>query len=118
MKQNDLTDTKYTLAPQNYENIFNVYTDDDVGYFFNILRTVNFPDPDQLDTSVYDNYTIQPRDTWPLISWRSYGSILLWWSICATNHIDNPITPLIPGTVIKVIKQEYLQNILNDIQIL
>ena len=112
--QNDLDDVTYTLSPQQLENIFNVYEDSDIGYFYNILRTVNFPE--DIDPVVYDIYTIEPNDTWSLISWKVYNSILLWWSICSLNNISNPLYPLIPGTEIKVLKPMYLQNILNDIR--
>lgn len=114
MKQNDLTDTKYKLSPQQYENIFNVYEDIDIGYFYNILKTVNFPE--DLNPGVYDLYEVQPGDTWPYISWKVYNSILLWWCICSTNNISNPIEPLTPGTQLKILKSAYLKNVLNTIQ--
>lgn len=115
MKQNDLTDINYTLSPQQYENIFNVYEDSDIGYFYNILRTVNFPT--DLDPDSYNLYVVEPLDTWPLISWKIYNSIFLWWTICALNNIQNPIEGLPVGQEIKVLKPMYLQNILNSIKL-
>jgi nucleoid-associated protein YgaU len=115
MKQNDLTDISYSLSPQQYENIFNVYEDSDNGYFYNILRTINFPS--DLNPNSYNTYIIEPLDTWPLISWKVYNSVFLWWTICALNNIQNPIDNLIPGQEIKVLKPIYLQNILNSIKL-
>ena len=112
-KQNEISDISYSLSPQQYENIFNVYEDSDVGYFYNLLRTVNFPA--DLNPDVYNIYVVKPQDTWPLISWKLYNSIFLWWSICSLNNIQNPLEPLVPGTEIKVLKSRYLQNILNNI---
>lgn len=113
-KQNDLTDINYTLSPQQYENIFNVYEDSDIGYFYNLLRTVNFPE--DVNQDIYDTYIIEPLDTWPLISWKIYNSVFLWWSICSLNNIQNPLALPKPGTEIKVLKAVYLQNILNNIR--
>ena len=112
-KQNDLIDVQYTLSPQQYENVFNVYSDSDVGYFYNLLKTVNFPT--DLDSSVYDIYTISPSDTWPLISWKVYNSIMLWWAICALNNIQNPLIMPPVGTEIKILKVRYLQSVLSNI---
>ena len=112
-KQNDLTDIHYTLSPQQYENIFNVYTDSNIGYFYNLLKKVNFPS--DLSNDVYDVYTIQPSDTWPLISWKMYNSIILWWVICSLNNIENPLIMPPVGTEIKILKIRYLQGVLSDI---
>ncbi|MDD4110021.1 MAG: hypothetical protein PHS54_00545 [Clostridia bacterium] len=114
-KQNELTDVSYTLSPQQYENIFNVYEDSEIGYFYNLLRTINFPA--DLNPDVYNIYVIEPNDTWPLISWKIYNSIFLWWSICALNNIVNPLAAMTPGIEIKVLKPMYLQNILNNIKL-
>jgi hypothetical protein len=113
-KQNELADVTYSLSPQQYENIFNVYEDADIGYFFNLLRTVNFPE--DLDPNTYDNYVIEPNDSWPLISWKVYNTVFLWWLICSTNRIQNPSKLPETGTAIKIIKIQYAKNILNDIQ--
>lgn len=112
-KQNDLTDVSHTLSPQQYENIFNVYSDSDIGYFYNLLKTVNFPM--DLDPSVYNTYTIAPKDTWPLISWKVYNSIILWWVICAVNNIQNPLIMPPVGTELKILQTEYLRNVLSNI---
>lgn len=114
MKQNDITDITYTLSPQQYENIFNVYEAADVGYIYNLLRTINFPT--DINSDVYNTYIIEPLDTWPLISWKLYNSIFLWWSICSLNNITNPLDMPVAGTEIKVLKPMYLQNILNSIK--
>ena len=114
MKQNQLTDINYKLSPQHYENIFNVYEDSDIGYFYNLLRTVNFPR--DLRPDVYDIYVVMPDDTWPLISWKVYNTVFLWWSICSLNNIQNPTIMPDPGTQIKVLKPLKLKSLLQTIQ--
>lgn len=115
MKQNNLSDINYKLSNQHYENIFNVYEDENLGYFYNLLKTVNFPK--ELRSDSYNIYIIQPNDTWPLISWKVYNTIFLWWCICATNNIQNPTKMPPPGTEIKILNELYLRNILNVLQL-
>ena len=57
MKQNNLSDINYKLSNQHYENIFNVYEDENLGYFYNLLKTVNFPK--ELRSDSYNIYIIQ-----------------------------------------------------------
>lgn len=114
MKQNDITDINNSLTPQHYENIFNVYEDKDVGYYFNLLRNMYFPV--DLNPSAYNVYTTMPGDTPPAISWKVYNSVYLWWSICSVNNINNPLEDIKPGTQLKILKPVILQNILNQIQ--
>lgn len=117
MKQNDLSDITYELSPQNYEQIFNVYTDDVTGntpfYFYNLLRTINIPA--NLSTSTYDTYTAKLNDTWPIIAWYSYQNVKLWWLVCATNQIINPLVQPVAGQELKILKPVYVRDILNNL---
>lgn len=114
MKQNDLTDVSYQLAPQNYENIFSVYTDEDNYYYYNLLRVINFPQ--DLDTSYYSTYTTITNDTWPTISWKFYKTVKLWWVICSVNQIINPIDQPVAGTSLKILNLNVVRNLLNTIK--
>lgn len=113
MRQNDLNDIDYELTEHHYENIFDVYVDEDVGYFFNILKTVNFPE--NIDPSTYYEYEIRHGDSWASISWRVYKSTLLWWVLCSLNNVMDPLKDLISGEKIKILKPIYLRDILNTI---
>ena len=114
MKQNDLKDTTYTLTPQAYENIFNIYTDEDEQYYYNLLRTVNFPE--ELDKSTYVEYVVTHNDTWPILAWRAYRNVKMWWVIVAANQIIDPTVLPIPGSKLKVIKPETVRSLLNFIK--
>ena len=43
MKQNQI-DELSKLEPENMENMFNVYQEKDGMYYYNLLRTIEFPD--------------------------------------------------------------------------
>jgi hypothetical protein len=50
-----------------------------------------------------------------MISFNAYGSIELWWLIMLTNKIYNPIKGPEVGSVIKIIKPEFVPDILREI---
>ena len=115
IKQNELTDTDIEqLDSQNMENIFNVYADGDGSYYYNLLKTVNFPE--DLNPSVYDIYTAQPKDTWPLIAWKHYGNVKLWWIVCAVNQVDNPVGQPAQGAAIKILKPSVIRSVLSELK--
>jgi len=112
-KQNDIT-ALTPLESFRYENIFNVYKNDNNDYFYNILSKVNFPAV--IDESYYDTYTVSTNSSpYTFISYRIYGTTLLWWLICAVNNIKNPVFFPQPNTQLKYLKPEYVRLVLNQI---
>ena len=95
-----------------YERIFKVYKDDN-HYAYNILRTIHIPE--KLDDAVFYYTRVNGRVSWTNLSFDFYGSIKLWWLICIVNGILNPVILPKPGTVIKVIKPEYIKDFLHQI---
>ena len=96
-----------------FENIFKVHTHNDQ-YFYNILKTINVPAI--LKPDMY--YTCKVSTVTPLtnLSYMHYGTIDLWWLICITNKINNPIQFLTPGSTIKVIKSKHVDKIVSIIK--
>lgn len=115
MRQNEIDDNNISrLVPQQYENIFNVYVDGDGYYFYNLLKTVNFPE--DLREDIFSLYTVQDRDTWTGISWKVYNDIRMWWIICAANNITNPLEMPESGTQLKILNIYVVKNILNQLK--
>jgi hypothetical protein len=109
---------KISHPDEYYENIFNMYKDTnengDMYYFYNIGKKITLPD--NIDEGVFDYFSVP--DTLPLttISYQVYGSMHLWWLILLTNNIQNSLKLLSPGSVIKIIKKEYLGAILDSLK--
>lgn len=112
MKITDI-ETNKNISSNNYENIFNIYTDENGFYYFNILKKVDFPV--DLDPNTYDLYQTIPDDFYPIIAYKFYKDISLAWVICAANQIDDPTSAPTVGTILKIIKPFYLRNILTKI---
>lgn len=113
MRQNFIDDLPL-LDVTRYENFFDIYEDENKLYFYNLLKTVSF-DQENLDPQIYTTYTVQPKDTYPYISYKKYKTINLWWLICALNNIQNPTSFPEPGTSLKILNIELVNNVLNNI---
>lgn len=109
MKQNAIKELP-KLNKENFENIFNVYQNEDGVYYYNLLNNIVFPQ--NLPDSFFTLYSIQPGDTWPYISYKVYDTPNLWWVILLANNIDNPTTPLIMGQTIKIPITDVVREIL------
>ena len=112
MKQNDIVDLP-KLFKSTYSNLFTIHSDDNGKYFYNILRNVNFPK--DLDGEFYDTYTVNAGDTWPMISYKFYNDVRLWWIVCAVNNISNSVYNPPVGFMLKILKTEIVKSVLNDI---
>jgi len=114
MNQNSIS-TLPSLSLYRYENFFNVYSDNDGNYFYNLLRNINiFP---AQDSSVEDPYIIQPTDTWYYISYKYYNTVDLWWLICEYNQIKDPTKMPELGSTIKLLKSQYVSAVLSQLNL-
>jgi len=117
LKQNNIS-VLPTLSLLNFENLFNVYSENVYGtqqnFFYNLISTVNIPN--NLDQSTYTTYTVTSDNLpWTLISQKCYNTPQLWWLICCVNNIQNPINFPKAGTVLKVLTPSYVSSILQQI---
>lgn len=112
MKQNNFPELP-RLRTENYENVFDVFTDEDGRYYYNLLQTIAFPH--DLPDGYFETYDIIYGDTWPFISYKAYNTPNVWWIILLANKISNPITSLVPGTRIKIPKLQIVKIILAEL---
>lgn len=113
MKQNEIQELP-TLRVENFENIFNVYQDENGMYYYNLLQTVVFPS--ELPFNLFDSYTVKYDDTWPNIAYNTLNNTNVWWVILLANGIDNPVKKPAPGTVLKIPKPNLVKQILLQIK--
>jgi hypothetical protein len=115
MKQNDFTDLPKLKSLYRYENFLNVYKDSNDDYFYNILKGINiFP---AADSSIEETYTTRYNDTWYLISYKYYNTMDLWWLVCEYNQIKNPTKMPEVGTVLKLLKPEYVSIVIQQLNL-
>ena len=113
-KQNNLTEL-IELDTFRYENLFNVYQNENQQYFYNLLAKVNFPE--EISEEYYTTYTVgSDLIQYTLLSYKVYNTISLWWLICAVNRITNPVDFPAANTQLKILKTQYVRNVLQSIK--
>jgi hypothetical protein len=104
--------------PERYENIFNMYQFDTINnntyVFYNILTKISFPS--DLDPTIFDYYKIDSQVALTILSHRLYGSQHLWWLIMVLNNLKNPVKLIESGSVLKIVKKQYLDLIFDAIK--
>ena len=98
------------LSPNLYENIFKLGVDNTHPYY-NILKTITVPT--DLNEDLFFEIAPLPNDTWTNISYIYYNTINLWWLIAILNNVFNPFE--MPSKL-KILKPEYLDDVLGTIQ--
>ena len=115
LKSYELGQSVFYLPESAYENIFNMYLDDRKFLAFNILKSVDMPE--KLDSAVFKYVLLSGSFPWTKISLEHYGTINLWWLICVTNKIMNPVILPKPGSLLKIIHPEFVSDILEQMRI-
>lgn len=102
-----------SLELYNFENIFKLYKDGE-HYFYNILKTINFPE--KLDNSYYEKYRVKSSMPLTALSFKFYNTTKLWWLIVLCNNINNPVQFITPGTTLKIIIPQFVPMIMDAIK--
>jgi len=101
-----------------YENIFNMYqfntSNNDTYVFYNILSKISIPTG--LDPVVYQLYEVDSQIALTTLSHKLYGSQHLWWLIMILNNLKNPVKLIESGSIIKIIKSDYLDLVFDSLQ--
>lgn len=102
-----------SLKSYRYENIFKLYKTNSDQYYYNLLQSVYLPDDIDEDYIYYQLVT--KKMPWTAISFNAYKTIELWWLICLTNKIYNPIILPKENTLLKVIRPQFVPTVINEI---
>ena len=54
------------------------------------------------DSTPYTAHTVKRNDTIDTLALEYYNNPTLYWIICSFNHIQNPYTKLVEGSIIKI----------------
>lgn len=96
-----------------YSTIFSKYYTLEGQSFNMINRSVHFPDDKTL--KIYDKMFIASNVPWTILSWQLYGTIDHWWVLSSLNKSDIFYAP--EGLEILIIKPQYIDNILDKIEV-
>ncbi len=86
----------------------------DNGYpIYNLMGRVKVPK--NINPIFYDSYQPTSNESFETISYKSYGTISLWWLICLVNNLYNITEGAVAGVPLKIIKKQYIGDILEEI---
>lgn len=95
-----------------YESIFQVAKNGKY-FFYNILKKINIPDT--IDKDYYFEITTNSITPLTTLSFNYYNTQDLWWLICITNNIQNPINNIEVGTKLKILNRDIVDNVITRI---
>lgn len=100
MKQFDITNSTSVTTDQ--ANLFQVYSESNGDYYYNLLKNLNFTNLDKMAPAYYITYQVAEGDVWTNIAYKFYNDYTLWWLICKFNAIQDPTSFPVAGTYIKI----------------
>lgn len=108
--------TKHDLNDMSFIRMFNILIDNDTyTKFLNIFRSYTFNDNVLYNVTYFDTHEVSNDEWWDNISNKYYGSPYLWWLVASFNGVLNPFEELEEGTNLKVLKANYVYNVLRDL---
>lgn len=84
--------------------------------YLNIFRSYILNKSNLNKSSFYDLYEVDNDDWLDTIAFKVYGSPALWWIIAIVNDISNPFEDLETGNILRILKPNYIYNILKEIK--
>lgn len=84
--------------------------------YLNIFRSYILNRSNLNNDSFYNLYEVDNDDWLDTISFRVYQTPNLWWVIAIVNNISNPFEELYPGKILRILKPNYIYNILKEIK--
>lgn len=111
--QSQITDLP-SLPEVRYENIFRMYTTKQNQFYYNLIKALYIDG--NIDTTKIFYMPVKEFLPWSTISYNAYGTIELWWLIALINNVDNPIKSPTIGTVLKVVRPEYLPQVIAELK--
>ena len=84
-------------------------------YSLNIFRTYIVNNDVQNNILFYLTHEVGDTDWFDTISEIYYGTSYLWWLVPLMNNMNNPFEDLNPGTNLKILKNEYVYQLLKEV---
>lgn len=87
-------------------------------YFLNIFRAYIVNTDIQSNILFYSTHEVSDSDWLDTIANTYYGTSYLWWLVALMNNFNNPFEDLEPGSNLKILKNEYVYQLLKEMQII
>jgi len=107
--------TNHYLSNSSEINLYPIMFDNSNNeYFLNIFRAYIINDDVQNNVLFYSTHESNDSDWFDTISNSYYETSYLWWLIPLMNNMVNPFEDLEPGMNLKVLRQDYVYQLLKE----
>lgn len=97
--------------------LFPIFLDNDrETKFLNLFRSYRLNEDVQTDVVFFGSYEVSNDEFWDDIAYKLYGIPQLWWVIALINNVVNPYEELSDGDNIKILKEDYIYNLIKDLE--
>jgi hypothetical protein len=108
--------TKHLLSNASELNLFGLLKDtSDNTYLHNIFRNYIINETTQTNSVYFLTHEVEEVDFPDTIAVKYYENPNLWWVICLFNNIINPFEELTSGDNLKILRPNYLYQLLREI---
>lgn len=107
--------TGHFLSNISMLNLFKILEEDNE-YYLNIFKSYEINLNILLNAFNYKSYDVGENEWFDQIAFNMYKNPELWWIICLTNNIINPLEEIIPGKNLKLFTDDYLPQIIREIK--
>lgn len=106
-----IVDEYRNLPVTSHLKIYNVMEQPDYTKFLNVFRSYSVINN---TTDIFTYYVVTNDEWFDSIAYKFYKNSKLWWAVAVANGVINPFEFLNEGDTIKVIKNQYLFIIFDD----
>lgn len=110
----DITENR--LSSVSYLNLYNILEDTDGTRYMNIWRSFTINEDVTQATIFYELHEVDNEDWWDNISHYHYQTSKLWWAVAMMNDVMNPFEELEIGDNIKILREEYVYQLLKEME--
>ena len=119
MKITEIQEYKNYINKFDLANLFNIYDDNKLGSnykAYNLNRSIFIKGLEDIPAVDLLTYKVRDFDTLNSISFKTYGTIELWWLIAKINNIYDATITLKPGWTLYLLSNGIGNQILNAIR--
>ena len=110
-------ETEIRLSNTSQLKLFPIFLDNDrETKFLNLFRSYKLNEDVQTDVVFFGSYEVSNDEFWDDIAYKLYGIPQLWWVIALINNVVNPFEELSDGDNIRILKEEYIYNLIKDLE--
>jgi hypothetical protein len=111
--------TQHFLPNTSMLNLFTLLYDDiNKQHLLNIFRNYIINEDAQNNLVYFLSHEVDGSEFPDSISYQYYGTPMLWWVIGLFNNITNPFEEFTEGDFLKILRPQYLYQLLREISII